>query len=368
MVGAGLLMYARSIPSNDGESLLRPAILLPVLAYLAFGVAFWVATRRLDKPREGRWGRMLLMLGMTLTAIAVSTFTGSGLGALLMMVMAAVVPWLLPVGLGAGWLVAQHVALVPIFMTLPDFGLVEAIMQSALYIGTSGFVFVTGLVARRQAEAREEQRRLNAELRATRALLAENTRVAERLRISRELHDLLGHHLTALSLNLEVAGHLTEGKPQEHVRQAHTLAKLLLTDVREAVSTMREDDALDLGTALRALVDGLPGLEVRLQLDQPLTVDDPDVAHVLVRCVQEIITNTVRHARASRLDIAVGRVAQGLRVVAEDDGVGADALTPGNGLSGLRERVASVGGKVHVTTAPGQGFRTDIQFPMERTA
>jgi signal transduction histidine kinase len=93
----------------------------------------------------------------------------------------------------------------------------------------------------------------NAELRATRALLAESARVNERTRISRELHDLLGHHLTALSLNLEVAGHLSEGRVKEHVQQAHTLARLLLTDVREAVSQLREGGAIDLGAALRPL-------------------------------------------------------------------------------------------------------------------
>jgi len=87
---------------------------------------------------------------------------------------------------------------------------VFAVLQAVMYVGYSSFTFITGLVAKQQAQAREEQRRLNAELRATRALLAESSRMSERLRISRELHDLLGHHLTALSLNLEVAGHLTE--------------------------------------------------------------------------------------------------------------------------------------------------------------
>src|SRR3546814_8458441 len=110
-------------------------------------------------------------------------------------------------------------------------------MQAVLYVGFAGFVFVTSMVARQQAQARDEQRRLNAELRATRALLAESARVNERTRISRELHDLLGHHLTALSLNLEVASHITEGKAHEHVGQAHTLARLLLSDVRDRKST-----------------------------------------------------------------------------------------------------------------------------------
>ncbi|WP_330970580.1 sensor histidine kinase, partial [Lysobacter sp. A3-1-A15] len=132
-----------------------------------------------------------------------------------------------------------------------DFPFFEAMMQSLLYAGFSGFVFVTSFVAREQSLAQEEQRRLNAELRATRALLAESARVNERTRISRELHDLLGHHLTALSLNLEVAGHLSQGRARDHVQQAHTLARLLLTDVREAVSQLRDTGSIDLAAALR---------------------------------------------------------------------------------------------------------------------
>ena len=130
-------------------------------------------------------------------------------------------------------------------------------------------MFVTSLVARQQAQAREDQRRLNAELRATRALLAESARVNERTRISRELHDLLGHHLTALSLNLEVAGHLVEGRALEHVNQAHTLARLLLSDVREAVSRLRTDDAIDMAATLLPLADHVAGLQIRMEMPRP---------------------------------------------------------------------------------------------------
>src|SRR3546814_2320056 len=72
--------------------------------------------------------------------------------------------------------------------------------------------------------------------------------------------DLLGHHLTALSLNLEVASHITEGKAHEHVGQAHTLARLLLSDVREAVSQIRGNDAIDMSATLLPLADNVPGL------------------------------------------------------------------------------------------------------------
>ncbi|HVQ27737.1 MAG TPA: sensor histidine kinase, partial [Planctomycetota bacterium] len=196
-------------------------------------------------------------------------------------------------------------------------------------------------------------------------LLAESSRMSERVRISRELHDLLGHHLTALSLNLEVAGHLTEGKAQEHVRQSLTLARLLLTDVREAVSEMREERGVDLGAALRTLVEGVPALDVRLDLPERLNVEDPELAQVLLRCAQEIITNAVRHAGATRLDLQVEPQANVIMLRARDDGRGSDSPTPGNGLRGMRERLAACGGHLDIITAPGQGFALDVRLPLE---
>ena len=366
MVGSGLVMNALFV-AETAEIALRPMALLgPVAAYLAFGVAFWLATQTLGHQR-GRVWQLVLMLSMAGSAIGVSALTGSGLGAILLMVMAAVVPWLLPGWPGVAWIIVQHLPLVWVFIDL-DFSPFQAVMQSMLYIGVSGFVYVAGFVAKQQAEAREEQRRLNAELRATRSLLADSARVGERLRISRELHDLLGHHLTALSLNLEVAGHITDGKAHEHVRQAHTLAKLLLTDVREAVSAMRDEDRIDVEAALRTLIEGVPSLRVQLDIESPLTVDDPECAQVIVRCAQEIITNAIRHAQAESLWLRIAQSGGELRLAARDDGIGSDAFTPGNGLSGMRERLKAVGGRVDVSTAPGQGFRIDIHLPLEAPA
>lgn len=364
MVGTGLVMNAQAtVADADQRQLL---VLLSAAAYLCFGLAFWWATHSLGRQR-GWFLPLLLTLAMAGSAIAISFLTGSGLGAILLMVMAAVVPWLLPGWSGVLWMVLQHLPLVYVFLEI-GFSPLEAVMQSMLYIGVSGFVYVAGLVAKQQAEAREEQRRLNAELRATRSLLADSARVGERLRISRELHDLLGHHLTALSLNLEVAGHLSEGRAQEHVRQAHTLARLLLTDVREAVSAMRGDERIDLEAALRTLIEGVPALRVHLAVDSPLVVEDAECAQVVVRCAQEIITNTLRHAQAGSLWLRLEQQGRELRLSARDDGVGSDAFAPGNGLSGMRERLKAVGGRVDVVTAPGQGFSIDIHLPLEAPA
>ena len=360
------LVYTQYAPE---EGVLQPAAGEAVwlfVAYLAFGGCYFWLTRGLNAAGHTSWYDRLALLVLTVSALAVSYLSATGLGSILMMVAAGVIPWLLSRWVGIFWLVLSQLAVLPVYNLILGLPLFEALLQSLLYGGFSMFIFVTSLVARQQTQAREEQRRLNAELRATRLLLAESARVNERTRISRELHDLLGHHLTALSLNLEVAGHITEGQAQEHVRQAHTLAKLLLTDVREAVSQLRESGAIDLAAALRPLTERVPSLDIHLQVDDPFSVEDPERAHVLLRCTQEIITNAVRHAGARNLWIKVERNAEQVVICAHDDGIGGDfeEIMPGNGLRGMRERLAQYGGVLDVSARRGEGFRLRASLPL----
>lgn len=368
MVGIPLVLNSWYFPVAEvEESLLsKPDMVGSTVAYFAFGLAYWLVTHDLG-ARKPRWYDIVLLAVMTFAAIAVSQLTGTGLGGILLMIVAGVIPWLMPIAAAVAWLILQHVALVPVFIKGQGFTPIAAILQTALYIGYSSFTFMTGLVARQQAQAREEQRRLNAELRATRVLLSESSRMSERLRISRELHDLLGHHLTALSLNLEVAGHLTEGKAHDHVKQSHTLAKLLLTDVREAVSEMREEGGIDLKTAFNSLVDGVTALKIHLDLPEMLQLDDPDRAHVLLRCAQEIITNTVRHSGADELWLRLSKTADHIELSARDNGRGAANLTQGNGLRGMCERLSEFGGHLDIMNTTGQGLSLTAKLPTKET-
>ncbi len=369
MVGLPLLYWLLPLlaPASESALALRPMPWQGWIAYLAFGLGYAWLTRDLGARRHVVSDYLLLVI-LTLAALGVSYFTGSGLGSVLLMVAACVLPWLLPLKAGVAWLMLSQLAVVPVFIRWLDFPALEAFMQAMLYAGFSGFVFVVSLVALQQAQARDEQRRLNAELHATRALLADSTRVNERTRISRELHDLLGHHLTALSLNLEVAGHLADGRAREHIQQAHTLARLLLTDVREAVSQLRESGSIDLGKALRALVEHVPKLDIVLKIDDPLTVDDPERAHVLLRCAQEAITNVVRHAGAGTLWLEAQRVHGEVILKVRDDGHGSAQLVPGNGLRGLEERLHQYGGSMQIDTVPGRGLTLTMGMPVAPNA
>ncbi|TAN03656.1 MAG: sensor histidine kinase [Rhodanobacteraceae bacterium] len=341
-------------------------LLLWAVSYVVFGVVYWLLTRNLASLRH--WSMKLVgLLILTVAAIAIGWFSVSGLGALLLAVAAMVLPWLLPLPVAIAWLVLQYAASIPVYAMFPNFTLGMAIMQAGLYLGYSVIVFIASEVAHQQANAREEQRRLNSELRATRALLAESSRIGERMRIARELHDLVGHHLTALSLNLEVAGHLVENqKAAEHVARARTTAKKLLADVRKVVSELRDDEDICLTDALRDLTEGVPGLEVHLALPPRFAVGDSRRAQVLLRCTQEIITNAVRHARARNLWLRFEEGEDGRLVLkASDDGRGAVEFRPGNGLNGMRERLAEVGGKLAVHTDRNRGFSLEASLPME---
>lgn len=332
-------------------------------AYLAFGIAYWMMSRDLTRAAPGLV-RMVLLAIMSVTPAMISHYSESGLGGALLLVCAGVLPWLLTPLLGLLWLIAQNLVLVPVFAVRDDFTLLHAMLQVGLFFGYTSFVFVTSLVAKRQAEAHGELRRLNAELRATRVLLAESSRANERVRISRELHDLIGHHLTALSLNLEVASHRTEGEARAHVRQAQSLARLLLSDVREVVSELRKDVVIDLREALERLVEGVPGVHVHLDLPDGFAVGDPELAQLLLRSAQEALTNSVRHGRAGNLWLSFQQTPEGdIDLHARDDGLGCDQAQAGNGLIGMAERLARHGGRLRFDSAPGQGFQLHVHLP-----
>jgi signal transduction histidine kinase len=339
-----------------------------VLSYLIFGLTYLLLTRRSSMTRQVGYPSLPQLLGLVVltgSAVAMGWFSQSGLSAMLMLVIAVVLPWQLPVGAGLVWMLLQNLMLIPIIASYMGWTIVTAFLQVCMYMGISALVFFTSMIASLQAEEREIQRRLNSELRATRALLAESTRIAERMRIARDLHDLVGHHLTALSLNLEVASHLVNPQAAEHVQKAQVTAKHLLSDVREVVSELRQDDAIDLTQALRSLIEGVPGLHVHVETPPRFSVEDPRRAQVLLRCAQEIITNAAKHAAARNLWLRFDYVnANLLELSARDDGRGAANFRPGNGLSGMRERLNEFEGSVTVDPALAQGFALTVRLPL----
>lgn len=344
---------------------------LPLELYIAwvmlhglFGLLYWNLTRYLPE-RTTISSRLLYLSLLTASALGISVVSQSSLGGILLLIVSILLPWMLTIVPAVAWLIAQNVLLAVTVSQIPEISLSEVSTNAGFFLGISLFAFMSSVVVLRQNAARDELRRVNSELRATQSLLAENTRIAERVRIARELHDLVGHHLTALTLNLEVVTHLVDGKVLEHVQQAHSLARLLLADVREVVSDMRQNDMVNLADALHTLTEGVPKPRIHLDLPSQDVMTEPQRAQVLLRCVQEMITNSVRHAQAGNLWIRLSMTRDGLAMSARDDGVGADKVAVGNGLMGMAERLKQLGGKLEIESEPGAGFALHAWLPTE---
>jgi two-component system sensor histidine kinase DesK len=193
-------------------------------------------------------------------------------------------------------------------------------------------------------------------------------RIAERERISRDLHDLLGHSLSLIALKAELAGKLA-GRDAEACRREiadiETTARRALAEVRTAVTGYRESGlsgALASARASLAAANVALREEVQPQFQQGALA--PAAEHVLALALREAVTNVVRHAGATRctLGLAMEEGSAVLRVL--DDGAslqGGSEVRAGNGLSGMRERAAAAGGRLAISV--DGGLRLELRIP-----
>jgi signal transduction histidine kinase len=325
--------------------------------YAVFAIAFHVGA---IAPVTARRRRLAALAVATPAMLAMGAILPCHFGALSLVAVASQAALVLSPMQAAVWMLAQTTGL-GYFLWLverPD----DCVAGMIALLGFQAFAAVAVYVARRETEARHELACSNAELRATRELLAEASRVHERSRIARELHDVLGHDLTALGLQLEIATHVAHDQVPGHLAKARDVNVRLLRNVREVVGAMRASQGTDLVHALRTLVEDLPGLTVHLALPETLVLDDAARAHCVLRCVQEIVTNTLRHAAARNLWIAVEQRDGVIAVDAHDDGCGAPAVNAGHGLTGMRTRLEELGGLLRIAPAPS--FQVSAQLPL----
>jgi signal transduction histidine kinase len=330
-----------------------------IAAYVVFGLAFHVGARAPQAERRRRLLGLGIMIPSMLAMAAILPCLFQSLSLVIVASQAALVfsPRWTAVLIGA-----QSIALG--FFLIEAGDLREGVVTMFALVAGESFAAVAVHTARREAEARSALTATNAELRATRSLLEEASRVNERTRIARELHDVLGHDLTALSLQLEVAMHVPPEAGGVHLAKAKEVSSRLLRNVREVVSAMRATPDPDLASALRTLIDGVPGLKVHLSMPEVVRVDDGSRGQCIVRCVQEILTNTLRHAGATNLWIAITQHQDAVIVEARDDGRGASEVRAGHGLSGMRARLEELGGSLKVSPEPSRDFVVSAWLPL----
>jgi two-component system sensor histidine kinase DesK len=236
------------------------------------------------------------------------------------------------------------------------------------------FVFITIAIAAIVSTAigavnhfQREKRLRQAELKLSHDEVRRLGALAERERIGRDLHDLLGHTLSLITLKSELAMKLFDRDPlaaRREIVDVERVARDALGQVRRAVSGIRTAGlAAELASARLLLESG----DIRLEYDLGDAVLPPEIETVFALTVREAVTNAQRHARAGRVRIHVVVESGEARLVVADDGNGG-VVIPGNGLAGMRERLQMLGGRLEIESARGKGTRLVAVLSLPATA
>ncbi len=234
------------------------------------------------------------------------------------------------------------------------FATAENVLFFCVIFGLSNFAFA-------------QQARTNSLLERANSEIERLSQEAERERIARDLHDLLGHTLTVITVKLDLARRLLSHDPDGDVRarneivEAEQTARNALAEVREAVSGYRAEglDA-EISRARRSLLSADVKLTTTLA---PVNLSSSQV-NVLCLALREAVTNIVRHAHATVCHVALLEKDRTIHFTIEDNGLGGQ-IREGNGLRGMRERVQSMAGAVKLTGSANGGTSLEITLPLE---
>lgn len=197
------------------------------------------------------------------------------------------------------------------------------------------------------------------------------TRVEERTRIAREIHDAVGYALTAALVQVKAAQEELKKDPSllgSRLEKLEDLVRSSIRDIRDEIRGLREDGGEDWMPRFRrlcAIFSDYTGMRVNVQAEDTLRILDDGVGENLYRILQEALTNAFRHGHADFVDVAVGLHEGHLIVRVSDNGRGCEQVHTGNGMRGTRERVEAMRGEVAWQTKPERGFDVGISIPWE---
>ncbi|NGX14863.1 histidine kinase [Wenzhouxiangella sp. XN24] len=344
-----------------------PALAWPArIALLAFMACF---TLTVYSERPGRVAlRDLGLLGQLVAITVLLALGPSGTAAILLILLAATMTLRFSLPVELALLATINLGLLGIMTWHWHWPLGSAFSAWVAWLGFQAFTVLMVRYAIRAGHLAEELRVVNAGLLATRLVLDETARDQERLRVSRELHDVAGHKLTALKLNLRrLSGDPALGE-REELQVSARLADELLDELRALVRQLRIGDGLDLEAALRRLAEPLPRPRVEIEIGPGARVPRAEQAMALLRAAQEGLTNAARHANAARAWIRLQRQDAGIELILDDDGRVRWPVAPGNGLEGMRERLELLGGRLDLSVSPRGGLRLTAWLPLEAPA
>ena len=354
--GAGLgLLFLTGPVSDLASSSLSPARIAVIAGGLVLFIGLYVSLVRpfAGRLQPHRGGVVAALAGLLAIAVGVRALGAPGSFDLLYVFFVA----------GAGMRLTARAALAVIAGTASGLAIATAslgessssVAAKALVVVAIGFMMV----------AFARQIRINVQLRSAREEIARLAVAEERLRIARDLHDLLGHSLSVINLKSELAAKLVAHDPERaaaELADVQAVGRQALAEVREAVQGYRQ---LALDDALAGAQTALTAAGIRYELE-PAVPDLPaEVEEVFAWAVREGTTNVVRHSGADRCAVRIRNGGGEAVVEVEDDGHAAPVEPQaGSGLAGLAERVGGLRGRLEAGAAPGGGFLLRLVVPV----
>ena len=232
-----------------------------------------------------------------------------------------------------------------------SFATAENVLLYCAIFGVSNFAFA-------------QQGRANSMLEQANSEIERLTQEAERERIARDLHDLLGHTLTAITVKLDLARRLLSQdaeRARNEIVEAEQTARNALAEVRQAVSGYRAEG---LDAEIRRARRDLLSADVKLTTTLASVNLSSRQADAICLALREAVTNVVRHAHATACCLSLLEENGTIHFTIEDNGPGGE-IREGNGLRGMRERLQSVSGTVKLTSAAGRGTRLELTLPLK---
>lgn len=331
------LAFPLAVPGFPAVDWRLTTLAVAVFLPLYFGF-YWVRGWR-------RVGLLLAIAGLSLALLPANLFANTFM--VYACVMAAFLPW--PAMLAV---VAAAQALFALGCWLID-------APMALFVATGLFAGVLSAACNRVWIAKA---RANQALRLSQDEIRRLAQVAERERIGRDLHDLLGHTLSVITIKAELAAKLALRDPaasQREIADVERVAREALGQVRRAVAGMR---AMGLRAEFASARLALAAVEVDFDYGSDDTALHPETETVLALALREAATNVIRHAQARRCSAELLREGDTVRLSIRDDGLGG-ARAEGNGLRGMRERVEAIGGELRLQSGNGDGTILELRVP-----
>lgn len=367
--GSGYLDFFSNNFHIFGLSVSASLIILSSILYLSFVYVFCLVTqdKRLHSPDKKSVLMLIFLILIGFSSCAQIPYAIDVLAG-----------FILPIRYAPLWIVSVLSVELSIYAFTPDtfmeqllnlsqnFGppIYQKIYLVLIFLGIHCFTYFLGVLISKEVKQRLALDKVNAELKATQKLYENDVRIEERVYIARELHDTIGHSLVAINTNLQLAEKMPNNLDKEPIRDAYKVSKLLLSDVREIVTSLRKEEKINLYEALITLISAIKYPKIKFKMQATLVISDPSISHAIFRSVQEIITNTMKHSKAKNLNINISKNNGKIMLFSKDDGIGTSKIIFSNGLKGMKERVEEAGGYINISSEPNQGFAVDINIPI----